>query len=89
MPAASPGMELLESFATASYPNDIGPCIWDIHSPRTPSVEELTSLLGQLMKTVPVERLWVNPDRGLKTRSWEEVRPALRNMVEVARAFCA
>ena len=83
--AARSGMGLLESFASASYPNDIGPGIWDIHSPRTPSVEELSSLLGQLMRVVPVERLWVNPDCGLKTRSWEEVRPALRNMVEAAR----
>jgi 5-methyltetrahydropteroyltriglutamate--homocysteine methyltransferase len=83
--AARSGMQLLKSFTSVSYPNDIGPGIWDIHSPRTPTVEELDALLGELMEIVPVDHLWVNPDCGLKTRSWEEVRPALRNMVVAAR----
>jgi 5-methyltetrahydropteroyltriglutamate--homocysteine methyltransferase len=85
--AARSGMELLKSFTSASYPNDIGPGIWDIHSPRTPTVDELDALLGKLMEIVPVDHLWVNPDCGLKTRSWEEVRPALRNMVEAAQGW--
>jgi 5-methyltetrahydropteroyltriglutamate--homocysteine methyltransferase len=83
--AARSDMELLESFARASYPNDIGPGIWDIHTTRVPSVEEMAGLIGQLTTVVPVERLWVNPDCGLKTRTWAEIRPALQNMVEAAR----
>jgi 5-methyltetrahydropteroyltriglutamate--homocysteine methyltransferase len=83
--AARSDMELLESFATASYPNDIGPGIWDIHTTRVPSVEEMASLIERLTAVVPVERLWVNPDCGLKTRSWAEIMPALGNMVEAAR----
>ncbi|MDX9723130.1 MAG: 5-methyltetrahydropteroyltriglutamate--homocysteine S-methyltransferase [Myxococcota bacterium] len=78
-------MELLDAFEDFAYPNDIGPGVYDIHSPRIPSVEEMEELLVAALRHVPVERLWVNPDCGLKTRGWEEVRSALSNMVEAAR----
>jgi 5-methyltetrahydropteroyltriglutamate--homocysteine methyltransferase len=78
-------MELLESGAAAAYPNEIGPGVYDIHSPRIPSVEEIEALLGKAAAVLPARQLWVNPDCGLKTRRWEEVIPALTNMVEAAR----
>jgi 5-methyltetrahydropteroyltriglutamate--homocysteine methyltransferase len=78
-------MELLEGFGEFSYPNEIGPGVYDIHSPRTPSVEEMERLLRRALKVIPVERLWVNPDCGLKTRVWSEVDPALTAMVAAAR----
>ena len=78
-------MELLEAFVDFEYPNEIGPGVYDIHSPNVPEVEEMVSLLELAARYIPVERLWVNPDCGLKTRNWEEVGPALRNMVEAAR----
>ena len=78
-------MELLDAFATFNYPNEIGPGVYDIHSPRVPSVEEMVGLMEKAVKVVPAERLWINPDRGLKTRKWAEVPPALENMVEEAR----
>jgi 5-methyltetrahydropteroyltriglutamate--homocysteine methyltransferase len=78
-------MELLSAFANHEYPNEIGPGIWDIHSPRVPEVTELVHLLEAALRVLPPERLWVNPDCGLKTRRWEEVRPALANMVEAAQ----
>jgi 5-methyltetrahydropteroyltriglutamate--homocysteine methyltransferase len=78
-------MELLGAFAQFRYPNDIGPGVWDIHSPRIPSAEEMLGLLRAATKVIPRERLWVNPDCGLKTRKWEEVKPALENLVAVAR----
>jgi 5-methyltetrahydropteroyltriglutamate--homocysteine methyltransferase len=67
-----------------AYPNDIGPGVYDIHSPRIPSVEEIERLLEVAEARVGRERLWVNPDCGLKTRGWNEVRPALRHMVAAA-----
>ncbi|MGE4301897.1 MAG: 5-methyltetrahydropteroyltriglutamate--homocysteine S-methyltransferase [Victivallaceae bacterium] len=78
-------MEILESFRDYEYPNEIGPGVYDIHSPRIPSKEEMLSLLERAMRYIPKERLWVNPDCGLKTRNWAEVIPSLRNMVAAAR----
>ena len=77
-------MELLGAFAEFEYPNEIGPGIWDIHSPRVPDVDEMAELLRAALQVIPAERLWVNPDCGLKTRRWEEVGPALTNMVGAA-----
>jgi 5-methyltetrahydropteroyltriglutamate--homocysteine methyltransferase len=82
--AARSDMELLDSFTKTDYPNDIGPGLWDIHSPRVPTTDELAALLTRAAEVFPAERLWVNPDCGLKTRSWAEVEPALRNLVEAA-----
>jgi 5-methyltetrahydropteroyltriglutamate--homocysteine methyltransferase len=85
--ASRSGMEVLDAFADGiSYPNEIGPGVYDIHSPRVPSVEEIEGLLELAERRVGRERLWVNPDCGLKTRSWKEVRPALTNMVAAARS---
>lgn len=78
-------MELLRDFAGFDYPNGIGPGVWDIHSPRVPGPEEMTLLLERAKTSLLPEALWVNPDCGLKTRRWEEVQPALENMVEAAR----
>lgn len=78
-------MELLGSFREFSYPNEVGPGVYDIHSPAIPSVAEMERLLEKAAEVIPVERLWVNPDCGLKTRRWEEAEPALRNMVQAAR----
>jgi 5-methyltetrahydropteroyltriglutamate--homocysteine methyltransferase len=78
-------MELLEAFSEFEYPNDIGPGIYDIHSPRIPDSGELAGLLEQAIRVIPAERLWVNPDCGLKTRNWEETRTAIANMVKAAR----
>ncbi|MFI9651302.1 5-methyltetrahydropteroyltriglutamate--homocysteine S-methyltransferase [Guyparkeria halopsychrophila] len=77
-------MKLLDAFAEFEYPNEIGPGVWDIHSPLVPSVEEMVDRLRLALDKVPVERLWVNPDCGLKTRGWEEVRAALQNLVAAA-----
>lgn len=74
-------MELLEAFRTFQYPNEVGPGIWDIHSPRVPSVEEITSLLEKAFQVLPRKQVWVNPDCGLKTRGWPEVKESLTNMV--------
>ncbi len=82
-------MELLEVFKRFQYPNEIGPGIYDIHSPRVPSGEEMEELLRKALEVIPQERLWVNPDCGLKTRRWEEVEPSLTRMVSVARKLRA
>ncbi|WNJ93151.1 5-methyltetrahydropteroyltriglutamate--homocysteine S-methyltransferase [Bosea sp. 685] len=82
-------MELLDAFRTYKYPNEIGPGVYDIHSPRVPEVGEMTDLLGLARQRLADGQLWINPDCGLKTRKWEEVRPALVNMVEAARAIRA
>jgi 5-methyltetrahydropteroyltriglutamate--homocysteine methyltransferase len=79
-------MELLEAFADYSYPNDIGPGVYDIHSPRVPSQKEMEALLEKALKVLKSQQLWVNPDCGLKTRGWAEVRPALVAMVAAAKA---
>ncbi len=80
-------MELLEAFRDFQYPNEIGPGVYDIHSPNIPSVDSIVALLQNAVQRIPKARLWVNPDCGLKTRSWEEVKPALQNMV-AATYFC-
>ncbi|MEX2444102.1 MAG: 5-methyltetrahydropteroyltriglutamate--homocysteine S-methyltransferase [Alkalispirochaeta sp.] len=77
-------MELLEAFSDFEYPNEIGPGVYDIHSPNVPTVEEMVRLMRRAAERILPERLWVNPDCGLKTRRWEEVRPALANMVAAA-----
>lgn len=78
-------MELLEAFEAFAYPNEIGPGVYDIHSPRVPTTDEIIKLLRKAARRVPVERLWVNPDCGLKTRAWPETEAALVNMVAAAR----
>ena len=78
-------MELLDAFKAYRYPNEIGPGVYDIHSPRVPAVEEMASLLTLARQRLSDQQLWINPDCGLKTRSWEEVRPALVNMVAAAK----
>lgn len=80
-------MELLDVFRQFQYPNEIGPGVYDIHSARIPSVEEMVALLKKAAALIPQERLWVNPDCGLKTRGWEETRPAIANMVEAAKVM--
>ncbi|HHR5885665.1 TPA: 5-methyltetrahydropteroyltriglutamate--homocysteine S-methyltransferase [Providencia alcalifaciens] len=78
-------MDLLDAFEDFDYPNEIGPGVYDIHSPNVPNVEWIVALLRKAAQRVPAERLWVNPDCGLKTRGWEETRQALANMVEAAK----
>lgn len=78
-------MELLKSFDHFSYPNEIGPGVYDIHSPRIPATEEMVSRLEKALQYIPIARLWVNPDCGLKTRNWPEVEQALSNMVSAAK----
>lgn len=78
-------MELLEAFETFHYPNDIGPGVYDIHSPNVPEVQWMVELMKKAASRLPKERLWVNPDCGLKTRAWPETRAALEAMVEAAR----
>lgn len=78
-------MELLQAFENFSYPNEIGPGVYDIHSPRVPSQAEMLEQLQHALRYIPIERLWVNPDCGLKTRNWPEVTAALRNMVGAAK----
>ena len=77
-------MELLEAFKAFDYPNDIGPGVYDIHSPRVPDTAEMVKLMSKAVQRVPAERLWVNPDCGLKTRGWPETEAALVNMVAAA-----
>ncbi|NSL90615.1 5-methyltetrahydropteroyltriglutamate--homocysteine S-methyltransferase [Chitinophaga sp. Mgbs1] len=78
-------MELLEAFASFSYPNEIGPGVYDIHSPRVPGVTEMEKLLDKAATLLPARNIWVNPDCGLKTRKWPETETALRNMVMAAK----
>jgi 5-methyltetrahydropteroyltriglutamate--homocysteine methyltransferase len=82
-------MELLDGFGKFSYPNDIGPGVYDIHAPRIPQVAEMTRLLRKARGVIPDARLWVNPDCGLKTRGWPETLEALGNMVQAARVLRA
>ncbi|MBN2713530.1 MAG: 5-methyltetrahydropteroyltriglutamate--homocysteine S-methyltransferase [Planctomycetes bacterium] len=77
-------MELLNVFEDFEYPNDIGPGVYDIHSPRVPSEEEMVELIRKALKVVHYEKLWINPDCGLKTRAWPETTAALKNMVAAA-----
>jgi 5-methyltetrahydropteroyltriglutamate--homocysteine methyltransferase len=78
------GMELLDAFTEFQYKAEVGPGVYDIHSPRIPATEEVAELLHKALRHIPKERLWVNPDCGLKTRQWEEAYPALENMVAAA-----
>ncbi|WP_285411109.1 5-methyltetrahydropteroyltriglutamate--homocysteine S-methyltransferase [Variovorax sp. efr-133-TYG-130] len=82
-------MELLDAFDDFKYPNEIGPGVYDIHSPNIPSQEHIVQLMKKAAERVPAERLWVNPDCGLKTRQWAEVLPALANMVAAAKTLRA
>jgi 5-methyltetrahydropteroyltriglutamate--homocysteine methyltransferase len=79
-------MKLLDAFVDFSYPNDIGPGVYDIHSPRVPSQQEMEDLLEKALQVLTPQQLWVNPDCGLKTRGWAEVKPALMAMVSAAKA---
>jgi 5-methyltetrahydropteroyltriglutamate--homocysteine methyltransferase len=80
-------MELLNGFGQFRYPNEIGPGVYDIHSPRVPALQEMVRLLQKASAVIPPAHLWVNPDCGLKTRQWAEVIPALTHMVEAARTL--
>jgi len=80
-------MELLDALVEFKYPNDIGPGVYDIHSPRIPTVKEMQNLINKAANVLPAENIWVNPDCGLKTRNWEEVKPALENMVAAAQGL--
>lgn len=82
-------MELLDAFKNFEYPNEIGPGVYDIHSPNIPSEKYMVQLMQKAAERIPAERLWVNPDCGLKTRQWSEVIPALSNMVSAARKLRA
>jgi 5-methyltetrahydropteroyltriglutamate--homocysteine methyltransferase len=78
-------MELLDVFDQFNYPNEIGPGVYDIHSPNIPTIEHVVNLMKKAEVRIPAERLWINPDCGLKTRQWAEVIPALKNMVTAAK----
>jgi 5-methyltetrahydropteroyltriglutamate--homocysteine methyltransferase len=78
-------MELLNAFESYRYPHEIGPGVYDIHSPRVPTAEEMRDLIVEAARRIPVEQLWVNPDCGLKTRSWTEAKPAVANLVQAAK----
>lgn len=82
---ARSGNKLLKIFAQVGYKQEVGPGIYDIHSPRVPSVEEMVKQIKELLKVLPKEQLWINPDCGLKTRKWEEAKPSLVNMVEAVK----
>jgi 5-methyltetrahydropteroyltriglutamate--homocysteine methyltransferase len=82
-------MELLDVFERFAYPNQIGPGVYDIHSPNIPDESQIVALMHKAAARIPAERLWVNPDCGLKTRQWEEVIPALTAMVSAARTLRA
>jgi 5-methyltetrahydropteroyltriglutamate--homocysteine methyltransferase len=82
-------MELLDGFGEFAYPNEIGPGVYDIHSPRVPGADAMQRLLERACEVIPAERLWVNPDCGLKTRGWPETEAALTNMVRAAKALRA
>jgi len=83
--SARSGSELLEAFKEYKYPNEIGPGVYDIHSPRVPSTKEIVTALDRMKAVLDRRQIWVNPDCGLKTRGWEETLSSLRNMVEAAR----
>lgn len=80
-------MHLLDAFQDFAYPNEIGPGVYDIHTPNIPEVSWMVDLMEKALAKIPAERLWVNPDCGLKTRGWAEVEPALANMVEAAKVL--
>jgi 5-methyltetrahydropteroyltriglutamate--homocysteine methyltransferase len=78
-------MELLDGFGAFAYPNQIGPGVYDIHSPRIPSVQAICKLLERACEVIDPKQLWVNPDCGLKTRGWPETEEALTHMVQAAQ----
>lgn len=82
---ARSGNRLLKIFADVGYKQEVGPGVYDIHSPRIPSVEEIVTQIRSLLEVLPKEQLWINPDCGLKTRKWEEVKPSLKNMVKAVK----
>jgi len=82
-------MELLDAFVDFKYPNEIGPGVYDIHSPIIPAKEQMVSLMQKALKVLDAKQLWVNPDCGLKTRGWAETKPALVNMVEATKELRA
>jgi len=82
-------MELLEAFSDFHYPNEIGPGVWDIHSPRVPDQADMEALMRKAAEGIPADQLWINPDCGLKTRGWPEVEASLANLVETARRLRA
>ena len=78
-------MELLDAFENFNYPNEIGPWLYDMHSPRVPSEEEISNLLMKALNYILARNLWVNPDCGLKTRKWAETELAIKNMVQATK----
>jgi 5-methyltetrahydropteroyltriglutamate--homocysteine methyltransferase len=84
---ARSGSELLGAFRQYRYPNEIGPGIYDIHSPRVPGVDEMAGLLAAAREVLEDRQIWVNPDCGLKTRGWPETKAALANLVAAARVM--
>jgi 5-methyltetrahydropteroyltriglutamate--homocysteine methyltransferase len=87
--ASRSDMVLLDAFADVRCPYQLGPGVYDIHSPRVPSVDEMAARLRKALRNIPAGQLWVNPDCGLKTRGWPEVEAALKNMVEAAKTVRA
>jgi 5-methyltetrahydropteroyltriglutamate--homocysteine methyltransferase len=87
MEASRSNMELLDAFAAFRYPNEVGPGVWDIHSPRVPDAPEMENLVRTAAAVLPIENLWINPDCGLKTRGWDEVIASLRNMTKAAEVL--
>ncbi|WP_320040195.1 5-methyltetrahydropteroyltriglutamate--homocysteine S-methyltransferase [uncultured Desulfobacter sp.] len=85
--ASRSNMEILNAFDETAYPNEIGPGVYDIHSPNVPTVDFIVDNMKEAAKRIPRERLWINPDCGLKTRAWPETKAALKNMVEAARVL--
>jgi 5-methyltetrahydropteroyltriglutamate--homocysteine methyltransferase len=84
---ARSGSELLQGFDNYAYPNEIGPGVYDIHSPRVPSTDEITAALKSMTRVLKDGQIWVNPDCGLKTRGWDETLAALKNMVAAAKSM--
>lgn len=87
--ASRSNMEILNAFDETAYPNEIGPGVYDIHSPNVPSVDFIVTNMKEAAKRIPRERLWINPDCGLKTRSWPETKESLKNLVEAAKVLRA
>ena len=85
--ASRSNMELLNAFGEYHYPNDIGPGTYDIHSPNIPKTEDIVELIKKALEVIPSDQLWINPDCGLKTRTWEEVIPSLKAMVSAAKTM--
>jgi len=83
---ARSGNELLKVFKEIDYRQEVGPGVYDIHSPRIPATDEMIKQIKSLLEVLPEDQLWINPDCGLKTRKWEEVSPSLKNMVAAVKA---